>query len=812
MRRMKLGIFLICMSLLLVAGVQVYDVYAAIEEPEQLVEDNNDLLTTVSSGIVWDEDEEIFIDYSGNWDDFDDRDLLDVWWKAGERNVDYGYIAPREEIYMPEMDFETGTENIFSPHYYRIYDRNNFNQPIVSFVGEPSHLTRWGLNGGMRVGFMLDKDILKALPDLNRGYILVDSYRYKSEYDETWNWQYRIDCGRIDVGEYIDEEEEYVESNTVSHKLKTLCTRLKWPEKQVVKYDDEIPVLHDLVSVSEDKILSGNDGQTRILYFDRFKKQDIYIDSNQISNLIIAEKSLFWECVPEDDQDVITVHLTGGGDITIDMTRVTDVGENFQFECDDVLNNVEIKLNDLNWHTFKQSKNEILFKLRAKNISVTAMGDLVSCGSKQPFIDIKEESKNGSYDTHVSLKYDGDVSDMRHFFRGGITVDAQINGTVYIDQIDQTFMDIKTIAVNGNPRTPSVNVHGSGSLNISPMFKNSAIFYYLTTENGSPLTISPDVKIGVTNNYTYDYNGTTQYSFHVAKKNARFIDGKVKSEGGIVYGGFNYKGQYITAKPTLYNLGSKSLYGKDEGYDYFDAATGVVITPDGKERSVFDFAGEERTDKEEEDDRRVDPEREKAAKRAVSLGLGGVSDNVILISDESSGKNRFFVSVSEDSILTVTKGTRFKISNEGATGFLSSNKKYLSVNKKGKVRAKKTTGKDYVVISYKLGEKAINLSVRILDPKEVRSDSTDLKGKALKWNAKTGMRCRLWLKGFPYNAKLIDVKQKGKVVRKQSDEQEYMYVGNDGELYLGFETVNKGSSVFAFDMYGKRYKLKVKVK
>ena len=214
--------------------------------------------------------------------------------------------------------------------------------------------------------------------------------------------------------------------------------------------------------------------------------------------------------------------------------------------------------------------------------------------------------------------------------------------------------------------------------------------------------------------------------------------------------------------------------------------------------------------------------KEQAAEKASEKGMGAVEDTVVLPSSPGSGKKIKLVfeeTPSENAIVTVAKGNVFYIQGEYKK-FKSDSKKKVSVNKKGKVTAKKATGSTPAKITFETASDGTpcTLVVNVLDPADtanmevISGNSVTLK-KKMKINAKTSDTVMdISMKGVPLNAEVSAPIDKKGATSALPGNKSIFIIGRDGHYHLAAQIQKKGTVKIPLKINGKKFTYTLKIK
>jgi len=197
----------------------------------------------------------------------------------------------------------------------------------------------------------------------------------------------------------------------------------------------------------------------------------------------------------------------------------------------------------------------------------------------------------------------------------------------------------------------------------------------------------------------------------------------------------------------------------------------------------------------------------------VTVGTGGlaaIGDTHALTADQNSKKkNKFVLDLPEDvteAIITVARGNRFTILNgeKGSFKLLNrkSDKKYLSVSKKGAVRIRKETPPEGVVISFTdaRSKKTVNVTVKIREQKfegQSKLSAGAQNGSPFDLKADILLNAEFKPKNEKYKKVIPDLK---------------MERNRKAEWHVTGTPVKNGYVKVPVYVYGRKFKMKIKVK
>ena len=168
---------------------------------------------------------------------------------------------------------------------------------------------------------------------------------------------------------------------------------------------------------------------------------------------------------------------------------------------------------------------------------------------------------------------------------------------------------------------------------------------------------------------------------------------------------------------------------------------------------------------------------------------------------DSEGKKYILETISNCQ-LTVVKGNKLFIKDvDGQAMYEKKNKNKLSINKKGKVTAKKAADNILFQFKHKKTEKMIAVSINIIEP-AIEG------GKKLKAKAKAGEAFD-FSTTIPLNSDFKTVKNDG-VAENLTYEGEAA-IGEDGKLHIKGTALKKGKVTIPFTVYGKKFKAIIQV-
>ena len=205
-----------------------------------------------------------------------------------------------------------------------------------------------------------------------------------------------------------------------------------------------------------------------------------------------------------------------------------------------------------------------------------------------------------------------------------------------------------------------------------------------------------------------------------------------------------------------------------------------------------------------------DPEKNPSYKEAISatekarsMGKGSVTDTDALMGYGSV--NVLSISGNEAAV-TVAKGNRFSLDGTKGTFKIKdhSKKKYVSVSKKGVVKAKKDTGGEGVDISFVKNGALCNLKVYVIAP-SISSNVVKIKKSTA--YANVGQSIDIFL-NVPLNALYdrVNTKNDGLI-----NELAISFCSDDRYHITGL-AVNKGTVKIPIYVNGKKYTFKIKIK
>ena len=184
---------------------------------------------------------------------------------------------------------------------------------------------------------------------------------------------------------------------------------------------------------------------------------------------------------------------------------------------------------------------------------------------------------------------------------------------------------------------------------------------------------------------------------------------------------------------------------------------------------------------------------------AMNKGFMASGDTTTLKKD---GK-KYILDITSDCQLTVVKGSKFFIKDiNGKAEVDKKYKKLLSINKKGKVSAKKPADDLHFSFNRKDIEKKIAVSINIIEP-SIEG------GKKLSAKTKAGEAFD-FATSIPFIAEFGKVKNKG--VAENLIYEGEAAIGKDGKLHIKGTALKKGKVTIPFTVYGKKYKAIITVK
>ena len=182
---------------------------------------------------------------------------------------------------------------------------------------------------------------------------------------------------------------------------------------------------------------------------------------------------------------------------------------------------------------------------------------------------------------------------------------------------------------------------------------------------------------------------------------------------------------------------------------------------------------------------------------AMNKGFAAPGDTTVLT---GSGKN-YKLEVNSDCQITVVKGNKFFVSDIDGQAEGDYNKE-LSINKKGKVSAKKPSGNFHFWFNHKKTGNKVTVSINIIEP------SIDGE-KKLKAETKAG-EIFDFATTIPLNAEFGTIKNKG--VSDGLSCSGIEAIGEDGKLHIKGTALKKGKVTIPFTVYGKRFKAVIQIK
>ena len=369
-----------------------------------------------------------------------------------------------------------------------------------------------------------------------------------------------------------------------------------------------------------------------------------------------------------------------------------------------------------------------------------------------------------------------------------VTDEGAFDGGVWFDPEKMEALQYEKLNVDGE-----IGTSGTGTFNLPDACKEKESgkdyhVYILAEEvNGAKETDYANVPVEITVPGPKEISVTATGFSGAYDGKAHGITIKVTDplKGATVKYGTG-KGIYDkTASPEYTEVGTYTVYYKitAEGYK----------TLTGKETIEIKKA-EDNTDKPAPAPKTLSGN----AIEAMKKGFMAPGDTTVLT---KTGK-KYYLDTKSDCRITVVKGNKFFIKDiEGKAEFDKQFKKLLSINKKGKVTAKKPAEELRFGFNRKETANKLAVSINIIEP-------AIIDGKKLKGQAKAGESFD-FATTIPLKAEFGKVKNKG-VAENLTYEGEAA-IGIDGKLHIKGTALKKGKVTIPFKVYGKKFKAVIKV-
>ena len=361
---------------------------------------------------------------------------------------------------------------------------------------------------------------------------------------------------------------------------------------------------------------------------------------------------------------------------------------------------------------------------------------------------------------------------------------------------------------------------GSGHELIIPGEAENGTMYYAVTMKGE----SRPNKTSFSAELPKKTNPGTYTVWYMSKGNGNYLDTEIFSlEVSIAdEKGHIHKLIHHSFKDSTYTEeGNIEYWECDECHLFFDrngnVITDIVIKKkegseeEKKEGSGSDEKGHKKTESE------IAEEKIKDAKKAAEEGKGSVTDTVVIKKTGKTLALTFEGTPSNNSVITVAKGNKFKIS-VGFKGF-KSDSKAVKVTKKGKVTAKKATLNTPANITFTGNNDGTTytLTVHVLDPADksavdvISGNSVKVKKTTINTSA-SDIIIDISLKGVPLNAEIGKISDKKKATESLPGNESIIAIGDDGFYHLKAQLVKKGKVKIPFKINGKKFAYTLKIK
>ncbi len=203
--------------------------------------------------------------------------------------------------------------------------------------------------------------------------------------------------------------------------------------------------------------------------------------------------------------------------------------------------------------------------------------------------------------------------------------------------------------------------------------------------------------------------------------------------------------------------------------------------------------------------------KEKAVE-AQKKGFGAWDDTIVL---SQSGKEFFLETTRQEELLTVVRGNKFTILGGEKGSFVSDNKKFVSVSKKGVVKAKRHFGKRAgVCISYRdaVSGQTVNIRVRVweqvlFNTRVTRDDTLLYNVGSQKLKMKTEIN-----RSFDFSSLILLNSDLAEPVNPGVIDNLRMEIGDDGRYHVRGNTIKRGTVKFPYRIYGKKFTVVIRVK
>ncbi len=361
---------------------------------------------------------------------------------------------------------------------------------------------------------------------------------------------------------------------------------------------------------------------------------------------------------------------------------------------------------------------------------------------------------------------------------------------------------------------------GSGQELIIPGKAENGTMYYAVTMKGE----SRPNKASFSAELPKKTNPGTYTVWYMSKGNGNYIDTEIFSLDVSIADekGHIHKLIHHSFKDSTYTEeGNIEYWECDECHLFFDRNGNVITDVVIKKKDASKEEKEEEGGNDDEKEHKktaseLAEERINNAKKAAEEGKGSVTDTVVIKKTGKTLALTFEGTPSNNSVITVAKGNKFKI-NGDFKGF-KSDSKAVKVTKKGKVTAKKATLNTPANITFTGANDGptYTLSVHVLDPAD-KSASEVISGNSVKIrkmtiSAKASDLIDISLKGVPLNAEIGKISDKKKVTEALPGNESIIAIGDDGFYHLKAQLVKKGKVKIPFKVNGKKFRYTLKIK
>jgi len=197
---------------------------------------------------------------------------------------------------------------------------------------------------------------------------------------------------------------------------------------------------------------------------------------------------------------------------------------------------------------------------------------------------------------------------------------------------------------------------------------------------------------------------------------------------------------------------------------------------------------------------------------AKDKGYGAWDDTVSL---NRAGSEFTLEAKNQDEFLTLARGNKFTILNGEKGTFVSDNSRYVSVNKKGVVKAKRHYGRNPgVSVSYRDAITGDTITIHIRVWEQVLFNTRVSKDNDLLYNVgakKLKMNTEVD-RTIDFSSTILLNSEFANPLNDGVIDELKMEVGDDGRYHVMGETIKKGTVKIPYTVYGKKFKVVIKVK